>query len=184
MNYHNGTKMIDPHLLFHKVRLTANMHIANFGCGQTGHLVFLPAEMVGKDGLVYAVDILKEHLTEIKKRADVGNHHNVHPIWSDIEKVGATSIPEKTIDIVYMVNTLVNTNDHHSVMAEASRLLKDKGRIAVVDWERKGVPYGPSDERHVNFDQIKIWGRQNNFAIQEDFQMGPFHRGVVLYRHE
>jgi len=35
----------------------------------------------------------------------------------------------------------------------------------------------------VRFDEIYAWARKNNFVVQEDFEVGKNHRGLVLYRH-
>ncbi|MEK7856546.1 MAG: hypothetical protein AAB288_10680 [Acidobacteriota bacterium] len=53
--YHSGHKLINPYLLFEKARLAPNMHIADFGCGDTGHLIFPAAKIIGEDGVVYAL---------------------------------------------------------------------------------------------------------------------------------
>ena len=66
--YHSGNQMIDVHRLFEKAQIRPSMHVADFGCGKTGHIIFPVAKIIGEMGVVYAVDILQEVLLEIKKK--------------------------------------------------------------------------------------------------------------------
>ncbi len=176
--------MVDPYVLFKKAHLQPNMHVADFGCGQTGHIVFPCARTLSDKGIMYAVDIMKDVLTQIDKRAKINSLLNVHTVWSDIEQVGHTSIPAASLDVAFVVNTLVHSNNRNAILDEVHRLLKDKARLVIVDWAKKGLAFGPQDERFVNFDDIKAWARAHEYAVQEEFNMGPFHKGVVLFKHE
>ena len=183
--YHSGHKLINPYLLFEKARLAANMQIADFGCGDTGHLVFPAAKIVGEDGLVYALDILKAVLETIGKRARQSNFTQVHPVWSDMERVGGAAIPQNSLDIVFFVNSLFHCENKINPLLEAKRLLKNKARLLVVDWKKNhGLPIGAQGDQTINFDSIINWGKKNNFALQEKFPSGKYHSGIVLYRHD
>ena len=180
--YHGGNQLLDPYIIFDKVHLRDGMHTAVFGVGRTGHLVFPAARVVGERGMVYAVDILKENLKEIHKRALLDNLINVHTVWADVEKLGSASIPERTVDAVLMVNLLVHVQNRETALAEAARLIKDKGRIVVVDWVDTSV--FKMNRTLVDFDRLLSWSREHNFALQEDFMAGKYHRGIVMYRHD
>ena len=69
MPHHVGDQMIDPALLFEKAQLQQGMHIADFGCGRTGHLLFPATRILGERGLIYGIDILKDVLQVVSKRA-------------------------------------------------------------------------------------------------------------------
>jgi len=184
MPYHSGNHLVDPQLLFEKIQLRSGMHVADLGCGRTGHIVFPASKILGERGLVYAVDVLKEVLETIGKRAATSAIHNVHTVWSDVEQYGKTAIPDKSLDAAFYVNTLVQTDDHVTPLKEAARLLKDKARLLVVDWSMEGLPFGPEDGRFIDFDKILEWAKKNNFALQEDFSVGKYHRGLVFFRQE
>ncbi len=183
MSYHHGNQLIDPSLLFEKAQLQSGMRVADFGCGRTGHLVFPAAHIVGEKGIVYAVDILKDVLDAIAKRMKADGVLNVHTVWSDVERIGATTIPQQSVDVVFLVNALGAMTDHGSVLGEAKRLLKQKGRLVLVDWLKQGLSFGPKPAQYVNFslciDEAKIHG----FVLQEQFPVGKYHHGVVLYTH-
>jgi len=177
-------QMIDPELLFAKAQLHEGMHIADLGCGRTGHIVFPAVRYIGETGLIYAVDIMKEVLENIKKRAALENLLNVQTVWSNLESFGKTAIPVKSLDVGFVINMLWQTADHFAVLAEVDRLLKDKARLVIVDWQKNNLPFGPKPERFVNFSEIETWGRNRGYAVQEGFNMGNYLQGVVFYKHD
>lgn len=182
--HHSGNQLVDPHLLFERAHVLPGMHAADLGCGRTGHLVFPMARTVGEKGVVYAVDIQKDILELIRKRAEGSGLMNVHTIWSDIERIGETAIPSASLDVAFLVDTLFMATDRVAMLGEAKRLLKDKARLVVVDWSEKGLPFAPTEENMVNFDEIRAWAGNHGFVVQEEFFVGPMQRGMVLYKHE
>ena len=176
--------LLDPQLLFQKAQVQPAMHIADFGCGRTGHVVFPASLIVGERGFVYAVDILKDVLESIRKRADAQSLINIHTIWSDVERIGKTAIPAKSLDIVFLVNTLSHGQQSLNALEEANRLLRDKGRIVVVDWYKPSPSLGPKEEDFIDFDIVKSWANSMGYVVQEEFEAGIFHWGIVLFRQQ
>lgn len=176
--------LLDPQLLFQKSQLQSAMHVADFGCGRTGHIVFPASIIVGEKGIVYAIDILKDILENVRKRADAEALLNIHTVWSDVEKVGKTAIPSNSLDIAFLVNTLSRGANALKALDEASRLLRDKGRIVVVDWYKKVPSLGPKEEDFVNFDEVRSWAAQNGYVTQEEFEAGIYHWGLILFRQQ
>lgn len=179
---HSGNQLIDPYLLFEKANLSFGMHMADLGCGRTGHVVFPGARTVGEIGLVYAVDILKDVLENIKKRAALENMLNVQTVWSNLEKVGKTGIPAKNLDVAFVINVLNQSKNHLAILDEAYRLLKDKARLMIVDWSRNNLPFAPSVDRLVNFEELKKWARTKGLVVQEEFSAGPYHKGITFFK--
>ncbi len=184
MTYSSGSQLIDVEELFLKAKLHPGMHIADLGCGRVGHVVFPAAAFVGERGIVYAVDVLKDILAEIKKRADMECLPAVQTVWSNLEAVGHTAIPSRSLDAAFVINVLNQSDNRHAILEEAWRLLKDKARLLVVDWSKRGLPFAPPSERYVDFSDIKRWCTLHGFVVQEEFDMGPYHHGLVLFKHD
>lgn len=182
--YHSGNNLINPTLLFAKAHMQPGMHVADLGCGRTGHIVFPAAKFLGDTGLVYAVDIMKDCLEIIRRRAALEAMHNIQTVWSDLERLGKTAIPNKNLDVGFLVNVLWRSEHPVDILEEARRMLKDKARLVVVDWSGSILPFAPPKDKIVDFEKIKSWGKINGFAVQEEFAMGNYHKGVVLYRHD
>jgi ubiquinone/menaquinone biosynthesis C-methylase UbiE len=184
MTYHSGNQLVDPYLLFEKAHLQPGQQMADLGCGRTGHIIFPASKIIGEHGTIYAVDIMKDVLQNIQKRAQLDGIHNIHTVWGDIEKPNGVAIPAKSLDIVFLVNTLFHTKDASPMLASGARLCKDKARIVVVDWKNATLPFGPKQDQLVDFDSVSTWAQNNNFIVQEEFDVGRYHRGVVLYKND
>jgi len=183
MTYHSGNQLVDPYVLFKKVHLQPSMHVADLGSGRIGHIVFPAAKVLGDRGVVYAVDILKDALESIRKRAQLEGFVNIHEVWADIERENSVKIPSKTVDVVFIVNVLFHFKDYMPTLKEAIRLMKDKGRIVIVDWSRELTAMGPKLGEHVNFVTLKQQARELGCVVQNDFHVGPYHRCMILYKH-
>lgn len=183
MTYHTGNQLVDPKFLFEKCHLQPSMHVADFGCGRTGHITIPAASILGERGIIYAIDILKETLQLVEKRAQSAGLVNVHTIWSDVETVGATAVPAGTLDLVFLVNILSHVQKRTNVLEEAKRLLKEKARLIIVDWRKAGLPMCPKEGQRVNFGEIIDWAKGHDFVVQEEFEVGDYHEGLVLYRN-
>ena len=182
--YHTGDQMINVALLLEKGQVRSGMHVADLGCGRLGHIVFPGAKIVSELGIVYAIDILKDVLETIHKRAATNNLLNVQTVWSNLEILGATSVPAHSLDVAFIINVLVHADNRHGILEEAHRLLKDKARLILVDWKKRDLPFGPPEDRCIDFVDIKKWADLHGFVLQEEFDMGPYHHGLVLFKHD
>lgn len=184
LTYHTGNQLVDPHVLFDKVKLQPNMHVADFGVGRTGHLVFPAAKYIGERGVVYAVDIMKDVLTVIHRRAAQEGFINVHTVWADIERPHSFAIPPRSLDVIFLVNTLFQCRQYEPILTQSKELLKDKGRILVVDWVRRLGTLGPREDSMVDFARLLRAARSLGLAVQEDGPLGHCHRCIVFYKHD
>src|SRR3989338_4294529 len=172
----SGTALIDPRIVLEKMHLGVGMRVADFGCGRTGQFIFLASKMVGDKGIVYAVDIIKDVLEDIKSRVKVeANHHNIQPVWSDIEKCGRTPIPEKSLHAVILTNVIFLVKDKLSVLREAARLTQAGGFVVVVDWSKQLGPLGPTGELIVKPETVIELAKQADLALVEQVMLNNNH---------
>jgi ubiquinone/menaquinone biosynthesis C-methylase UbiE len=180
--FNEGNKLLDADLVLAKAQVGGKMRVADFGCGSTGHFVFPAARLVGKDGQVYAIDILKAALETIKRRIKIENAANVIPLWSDIEIFGATGIEANSIDVVLLMNTLHLSKKRADILREANRVLKKNGKLVIVDWKNIASPFGPPPEDRVNLENLKIAAEKLGFKFDEEFFAGHFHFGLIFVK--
>ena len=83
-----GTELLNPHTLLERVGLRASMHVADLGCGVTGHFIVPAARVGGAEGKAYAVDIQKSALAATESRAKLDGITNITSVWADIERLG------------------------------------------------------------------------------------------------
>ena len=175
-----GNKLIDPMMVLQKAGLQEKMQAADLGCGAIGHYVFPAAKMVGKDGRVYAVDILKTVLENIEKRASLENLNNIVTVWSDLERYGAAKIASNSLDANFLLNTLFQTKDRVTVLKEAARLLKVGGKLVVVDWLMTDAPFGPPVEGRVDHAFVEAEADKLGLHLLNRFSAGKYHYGLVF----
>lgn len=172
---HSGLALIDPHVIFEKMGLQKGMRIADFGCGRTGHFVFAASRQVAETGVVYAVDILKDVLENIKSRIRSEGYDNVQTIWSDIERLGKTAIPAETLDAGFFVNVVSRLGSQSAAVGEASRLLKKNGLLAIIEWAKPLGTLGPSPERRLEPSKVAELARAAGLELVENFAAGDYH---------
>lgn len=177
-----GNKLIDSEKVFTHLQLAQGMKVADLGCGNLGHFVLPAAKLVGKEGVVYAVDILKTALKSVNNLALTEGLENVVTVWSDIEKVGATRIEPASVDVVVLKNVLFQSTNQEAMVKEAVRLLKAGGRLLVVDWQMAGAPFGPNMEMRISPTKVKQLASVNGLRIVNEFEAGPYHYGLVFVK--
>jgi len=175
-----GTQFIKPQEIIDKCQLTQGQHVADLGCGNLGYFVIPIAKLVGKDGKVYAVDILKAALESVRSRAKLEGLTNVETVWSNLEKVGSTNITKDSLDLALLINVLFQNKNKNEIIKEAVRLIKPGGKLVVVDWKMTDIPFGPAVENRVDINQIKELASKNNLELTEETSLGDYFWGLIL----
>ncbi|MFA6551054.1 MAG: methyltransferase domain-containing protein [Patescibacteria group bacterium] len=178
-----GNALIDPQIVVTKTQMGERMTVGDLGCGRTGHFVFPMASAVGEHGLVYAVDILKDVLANIERRANQENIKQVKTVWSNLEIFGATKIESSSLDIALLINILFQSNKRSEIIREATRLLKRGGKLLVIDWKKIATPFGPSIEERLNKENLVAVCQRFGLELMEEFSAGAYHFGIVFLKH-
>lgn len=175
-----GNELIDPQKLLAQGEIKAGDKVADLGCGSSGHFVFPAAHLVGDNGKVYAVDILKLVLQGIESRARQDGLVNVTTVWADLEKADSMKIASSSIDLVLLVNTLFQTKDKQTVIKEAVRLLKTGGALIIGEWKTAAAPFGPPVAVRLNPVQAREAAQTAGLVFVREFEAGPYHYGLVF----
>lgn len=174
-----GKELIDPVKLLEEAGLREGMRVADFGCGTLGHYVFPAAQIVGKDGKVYAVDILKSVLSGITSRAKLEGATNVETVWGDLERDRGVRIDDGTLDIGLLINNIFLSRQRSMMLRECVRMIKHGGKLAVVDWKPDGVNFGPLMENSVPVDEAKRIAEAAGLVFGKDLHPGKYHYGFL-----
>lgn len=152
--------------------------LVEFGCGY-GNFTLAAASMVS--GTVFALDIEPEMVALVQEKCRRAGIVNVQAVVRDFVAQGAP-LPDNSMDAGLLFNIL-----HHdepvALMAEAWRVLKPGGKLAVIHWNYDPTtPRGPAMEIRPRPEQCIAWGRQAGFAFGEQsrFDLPPYHYGLLF----
>ncbi len=175
-----GDKLLDTEIILQKVGVGESMTIADLGCGTSGHFVYACAQAVGSSGRVYAVDILKPVLENIKHKIHTDNLSNIIPIWSNLEVFQGTKIESGSLDIALLINTLYQSSRKEAILREATRLLKKEAILAIVEWKKIDLPFGPQHGDRVDPQNIITMASKLGLDFVEEFFVGKYHYGLIF----
>lgn len=157
------------------------MVIADLGAG-TGAYTLPLAERVGESGRVYAVEVQKDFLTNIKNDAASRGLKNVELLWGDIERLGGTKIKDDICDAVVISNVLFLAEDKSGLLREARRILKMGGKLLLIDWSDSFNNLGPTPAMVVTKEEAKALCEAEGFLIKGEVPVGEHHYGLVMLK--
>ncbi|HWQ11754.1 MAG TPA: arsenite methyltransferase [Roseiflexaceae bacterium] len=110
--------------------------------------VLLASQRVGPTGYAYGLDMTDEMLAVARRNAEQAGATNVAFLKGDIE---AIPLPDASVDVI-ISNCVINLSpDKGQVLAEAYRVLKPGGRLAVsdivIDGDLSGLPVSETEVR-------------------------------------
>jgi arsenite methyltransferase len=122
-----------PEEILKTLALRQGQKIADIGAGG-GYFSLRFAQIVDKQGAVYAVDIDPGKIEFIRKNALEKKLDNVHAILSGKE---SPALPEK-MDLIFLRNVYHHISNRVEYFAKLKESLKPDGRIAIVEHSRGG----------------------------------------------
>ena len=144
------TRYLDIDMIWKGFGVQRPRVVVDLGAG-TGFFSVRFAPLLAEAGRIHACDVsdlmvdwMKTNLTPLEKKSVV-------PL-----KVAENSIdlPDGSVDLFYMINVYHELVEPARLLAEARRLLRPDGPVAIVDWKKQetsfeGERHGPPVERRV-----------------------------------
>lgn len=166
---------IDPNDIFDQLALRPDMAVAEFGCGSGSFTVSLAKRL--NEGIAYGLDIQKPPLSAFKSRTLLENINNVRIINCDLEEPRGSTLPDTSVDIVFIPNMLFQVEDKDAIITEAKRILKKEGRLVIIDWLPESVP-GP--EERVSPQEVKEISEEIGFEFKKNLKAGKYHFALLF----
>lgn len=173
---------IHPDELWYSVGLRADQTVVHLGCG-AGFYLIPAAKIVGPNGKVIGFDILPDMLAETESRArreqveDIVKTHRVN-----LEEPKATELPDGETDWVLVANVL-HQSSPKAILAEAVRVVSDKGRVLIIEWDTNASPFGPPNASRRSKDEVVQFAKEAGLKIEKEFRPSPYHYGILLSKH-
>jgi len=167
---------LNPEEILDNLELSPNMVAAEFGCGSGGFAIPLAKKL--DEGLIYAIDIQQAPLSALKSRILVENIINIKIIRSDLEKPRGSTLSPDSLDLVFIPNVLFQVKDKSAIISEAERVLKNKGKLIVIDWLPEATQ-GPAQGR-ISSEEVKDMAKDSGLKLEKEFEAGKYHYGLVF----
>jgi len=161
------------------LELSSGDIVVDLGAGPGAYTLEV-AKRVAPEGKVYAVDIQKEILEKLKKDADQAGLSNVEIVWGDIETQGGSGLSDKLADKALVSNVLSQAQASYPLALEVKRVLKDGGKVAVIDWTDSFGGLGPHPSQVVTAEAARQVFEQAGFKFLSQFPAGDHYYGLIF----
>ena len=183
---------LDSNEIIDELNLKGSETIMDAGCGD-GHIAIKLLEEYIDSGYVYAVDIYDASIDDMEKYKAENNVENLINIEADITE-GISGIDDETFDVILMVNVFHGFKASRKLddaVNEFARLIKNDGRIAIMDYKKWDVPKGPPTQARSSPDElVELFKKHNlkmtylNEEIGEDIPEGKSHFLIVFEKEQ
>lgn len=154
------------------------MSVADFGAG-SGAYIWPIAEALANTGHIFAIDVQQDLLKRIHNEGERRGITNLKIIWADLEKSKSSKIANHSLDVVLISNLLFQVENKDAVLAEARRIVKPAGKLAVIDWSDSFGGMGPHKRSVVTKEAGLTLIERGGFRVDFEFPAGAHHWGVV-----
>ncbi len=142
--------------------------VVDMGAG-SGHYTLALGRILGSNSSIIAVDIQEDPLVRLKREAQEKGLNNIEVICGDIEKFSGTSLSPSIADGVLISNTLFQLEDKAAAVSEIDRILKKKGRVAIVEWVDK-----------LEREEVRKLFEEKGFSFERGFDAGDHHYILIF----
>jgi ubiquinone/menaquinone biosynthesis C-methylase UbiE len=163
-------KWQDPEAILRGIGLKPGLTFADIGCGG-GFFAIPAARMVGPKGKVYGLDVDTASIAALQKAAAAEDLTNLYVTAARAEDA---IVCQHCADIVFFGIALHDFQDASLVLKNARQIIKPRGKLIDLDWNKKAT-FGPPT--HVRFSEAKASRliEAAGFKVETVAGSGPNH---------
>ena len=167
--------LVDKDKVFGELQLEGGISFLDLGCGR-GEYAIIASEIVGNEGVVYGIDLWEEGVNSLRKEASARGSKNIKAMVAD----GGKRIPleDISIDVCFMATVfhdLVLANTSEGALQEISRVLKEQGVLAILEFKKIDGPPGPPLSSGLAPEEVEERVIPYGFEIVGLKEMGPYN---------
>ncbi len=172
---------INPEKVIEELGVKKNFVVADFGCG-SGYFSIPLARKVGKEGVVYSLDVLPEAMEAVISKAGLAKLRNIITRRVNLEKERGSGLKTGSVDVVVIKDVLFQNKNKEMILKEARRILKPDGKALVVEWDDRDFTIGPDKSLRVARKKLEELIRKERFKIERKIDVGSFHYAFVIVK--
>lgn len=171
------TGLASPEKILEQLDISDQSQIADFGCGNGYFSV--PLAKIAQRGKVYAIDVVKETLEAVKSKAILGGVSNIETTNCNLEILGGSKLADKSIDFVLTRNILFQSQKKAEIIREAKRVLKNSGRLVLIEWIN-GSALAPKEGWFISNEDARQLIVDEGFVFEKEIKIDSQHYGLVF----
>jgi ubiquinone/menaquinone biosynthesis C-methylase UbiE len=157
---------LKPEETLKKIGFKDNMILCDFGAG-TGVFSFAASKI--SSGNIYAIDISDGMIELLNNRVENYKVKNVLPI-----KVNSDVLPleNESCDMILMATVLHEIENKEEIIKEFIRILKNDGKLAIIEFHKKVTPMGPPVDHRISENDVDDLLSNNSFKMLDKISLG------------
>jgi ubiquinone/menaquinone biosynthesis C-methylase UbiE len=166
---------IDQEKLYSALVLKQDTHFLDVACGSGAYSV-AAAQFIHGEGRITAVDNWKKGIKWLKREALSKGIENIDAYVSDVSR--RIPVEDQSIDVCLLatvLHDLIRDKTDHGTMTEIRRVLKDQGRLALVEFKKIDAPPGPRIDIRLSPEEAEDYLLPYSFRIVSTREVGPFN---------
>jgi ubiquinone/menaquinone biosynthesis C-methylase UbiE len=165
-----------PDELVRALAIEPGATVADLGAG-TGYLSRRLSAAVGEDGTVLAVDPEPNLVAHLRTRAEREKTANVVPVLASTDN---PRLPTGGVDLVLVLDTYHHVDDRPTYFRKLKRALRPKGRVAVIDWQKRPLPVGPDLSHKLAREQVVEEMELAGYALTSEPDVLPYQYFLIF----
>lgn len=165
---------LDPVRTLLRIGLRDGLTMADIGAGSG--VFAMPAARI-TTGKVHVLEISDEMLEYIAGKAKNQNIANIELIKVESDHL---DLADHSVDIALMATVMHELPDRGSMLAEVKRILKEAGRLAVIEFHKRDTPMGPPPGRRLDQKALADDIEKRGFVLVDSFELGENMYCLVL----
>ena len=170
----------DSKTMLKMLKLEPGMTVCDLGAGN-GFYTLPMAKAVAPKGKVYAVEIQREMLRFLRKRADAAKVENIEYVLGSLID---PKLPEGSQDLILLVDVYHEFSHPEHMLKAIRKALKPEGKLVLVEFraEDPNVPIKPLHK--MSKKQINKELTANGFKLAEEFDKLPWQHMMFFQRDD
>lgn len=150
------------------------MVLCDIGAG-TG-VFSIPATQISS-GDIYALEKSEDMIEILESKISENKIKNLK-----VKRVESDILPleDDTCDLVILITVLHHIDDKEIMMDEIKRILKDEGRLMIIEFHKRDTGSGPPVEMRISQEELKEFGKTHKLKTVEEFKLGDNFYGFTF----
>ncbi len=175
--------LIEAEKFFAALDLRPGATFLDLGCGRGAYSLPV-AEIIGPAGRVYAVDLWAEGIAALQAEIDRHQLTNIEAIITDSGR--PLPLAPASVDVCLLatvLHDLAEAGTAAGALAEAARVLKPGGKLAIVEFHKVAGPPGPPLHVKMSPEEVEAVVAPYGFHQEKLAEVGP-HNYLLIFRRQ